>query len=74
MIGVLLIIQVPNARHKWAMSLFLRPVDSLLLSPKCPEYLVGVIFYYIVINACAFRTTFRASFYVDVGHRTLLWV
>jgi hypothetical protein len=72
MIGIFLVVQVPDTGDEGAVSLLLRPINSFLLSPKCPEYVVGVIFDYIIINVCAFGATLRASFYVDVGHYYLL--
>ena len=70
MTGILLCVQVPDSGDKGVMPLLLCPVNSFFLSLECSQYVVGMILHHIIIDACTFGSTLRASFYVDIGHRS----
>jgi hypothetical protein len=68
MVGVLLVIQVPDASDKRSVALRFRPIDCFFLSFESAEVVVRMIFDYIILNGRPFRAALRAGFYVNVRH------
>jgi hypothetical protein len=68
MIGILLVIKVPDTSYKRMMTSFLCPINGLFLSFEGSEHLIRVVFDYIILNGGPFRATLRTSFYINVSH------
>jgi hypothetical protein len=68
MVGLLLIVQVPDSGNERSMPLSFRPIDRFALRPESNEHLVGVVFHDIVIDRTAIRSALGASLNVNVGH------
>ena len=67
-IGVLLIIQVPDPNDKGHMSALSYPINRFLQSSKRGEDLVSVIFYDIIVDRITFWAPLRSSLNIDVCH------
>jgi hypothetical protein len=50
MVGVLLVIQVPDASDKGSVTIRFRPIDCFFLSIENAEYVVGMVFDHIILN------------------------
>jgi len=62
MVRVLLVIQVPNAGDKRRMAFCLGPIDCFFLSFESAEFVVGMIFDYVILNGSPLRAPLgRAS-------------
>jgi hypothetical protein len=68
MVRVLLVIQVPDASDKGSVTLRFRPIDCFFLSFECAEFVIRMVFDYIIQNGRPFSPTLRAGFYVNVRH------
>ncbi len=71
MVGILLVIKVPDTSYKGMMTSCLCPINRLFLSFEDFEHMIRVVFNYIIMNSGSL-TTFRTSFYINVGHSLLL--
>jgi hypothetical protein len=68
MVRVLLVVQVPDASNKRSVALRFRPIDCFFLSLEGAEFVVRMIFDYIILNGRPFGPSLRASFYLNVRH------
>jgi len=68
MVGILLIIQVPDASDKGSVTLRFRPIDRFFLSLESAELVICVVFDYIILNGRPFRAALGTGFNVNVRH------
>jgi hypothetical protein len=67
-VGLLLIIQMPDSSDERTMALFFRPIDSFSLRLEDAEHVIRVIFDYKIIDTIPLRAPFRARFNVNIRH------
>ena len=71
MVGVFLVIQMPDASDKRSVTLRFRPIDCFFLAFESAELMVRMVFDYIILNGRPFRATLRTGFDVNVRHSLL---
>ena len=62
MVGVFLVIQMPDASDKGSVTLRFRPIDCFFLGFESAELMVRMVFDYIILNGRPFRATLRTGF------------
>jgi hypothetical protein len=67
-VGLLLIIQVPDAGDEWGVAAMFRPIDRLSLRREGAEHVVRMILHDIVFYVAAFWATFGTRFNINVRH------
>jgi len=70
-IGLLLIIQVPDASDKRVMAALFRPIDRFLLRFEGADHMARMVFNDIVVDIAPVRATLGARFNVNVRHALL---
>jgi hypothetical protein len=68
MIGLLLIIQVPDASDKRSVPLPFCPVNGFSLRIEDSEHMIRMIFDYIIVNRASLGTAFGTRLNIDVCH------
>jgi hypothetical protein len=71
MIGLLLIVQVPDASNKRVMALTFRPIDGFALRFESFEDAVRMIFDYVIVDRGSLGTSLGTGFNVNVRHAFL---
>jgi len=67
MIRNLLVIEVPDASDKGAVTIGLRPIDCFFLGFESAQFVVRMVFDHIIVNGRPFAIL-GTSFYVNVRH------
>jgi len=60
-IGFLLIVEMPNAGDMRCMAVLLCPIDRVSLSFERGEWVVGVVFDYVVVNVGTFAAALEVA-------------
>ena len=68
MVRNLLVIEVPDASDEGMVIILFRPIDGFFLSFESAEFMVRMVFDYIIMNGRSFRSALGTGFYVNVGH------
>jgi hypothetical protein len=71
-IGLLLVVHVPDASDVSRMAILLRPLDRFMLCLECCEDTVSVILDYVIFDVSALLPTFRPGLDVNDRHLSLL--
>lgn len=67
-IGIFLIIQMPNPRDMWAMAIPLRPIDRFFLCRKSRQYVISTILHNVIVNLSSLRPALRSRLNVNYCH------
>jgi len=73
-IGLPLVIQVPDASDMGDLAVIFRPIDRFPLCLEVAERMVCVVFNDIIVDMASLGTTLGARFNVNVRHVFLSWV
>jgi len=63
-----LIVEMANAGDMRCVAVLLRPVDGVSLGFERLEYVVGVIFDYIIVNVATFGAALRSGLNINCRH------
>jgi hypothetical protein len=67
-VGLLLIIQVPDASDKRGVAVPLCPIDRFPLCPESAQHVVGMIFDHIIVDMAPLRAALGSRFNVNICH------
>jgi hypothetical protein len=70
-VGVLLVVQMPDTGHQGTIFSLLRPLNRFSLFLEAAEHAVGVVLDDIALNGCSFRPSLRSRFYINICHLTV---
>src|SRR5512135_324366 len=62
---------MPDPSDKRSVTVHFRPIDCFFLGFESAEFIVRMVFDYIIVNGRPFRATLRTSFDVNVRHSLL---
>jgi hypothetical protein len=71
MVGVFLVIQMPDPSDERSMTLRFRPINCFFLGFERTKLMVRMVFDYIILYGRSLRATLRAGFDINVRHSLL---